>query len=339
MTLDRVIEKYAKTVKSDVFVRYEKDFADKMLSALSKNYLKALHEPSLVQVVEGIVNSVQYLNAKGPRLLFELTTKSIFIHGNKSQVQFNYYGKSTNSVELGDLIFILSVVYNGTKYLEKLTINQFKKDKRKSRSISWNISNKKQLYLLSRFPTFRGVRGLIPKKEYDLPNYSGCLGSYGLIHKPGDFAFVSATRLDSFMGCRKTLKFKELSNLIDIRFNRIPDCCPIFYPTFRHILGNCHISYDVYKFIDEYLRASVGEPVFAKIGLDNSQARTLLHDLLTAVKTKAKRAKSKRMLNFVESFRKFPYPDKGENRSNEDIDFDPEGGGIGIIHTTIDLIE
>lgn len=339
MSIDRVIEKYAKTVKSDVFVKYEKDFANKMLSALSKNYLKGKDEPSLVRVVEDIVNSVQYLNAKGQRLPFELTTKSIFIHGNKSQVQFSYYGKSTNSVELGDLIFILSVVHNGKKYFEKLTINQFKKDKRKSRIISWNISNKEQLYLLSRFPTFRGVRGLIPKREYDLPNYSGCLGSYGLIHKPGDFAFVSATRLSSFMGCRKTLKFKELNNLIGVRSNGIPDCCPTFCPTFWPILGNCHISFDVYQFIDEYLRANVGEPVFAEIGLDNSQARTLLHDLLTALKIKAKREKSKKMLDFVKSFRKFPYADKEKNQSNENIDFNPEGGGIGIIHTTIDLIE
>ena len=339
MSLERVIEKYVKTVKSDVFVRYEKDFANKMLSALSKNYLKGKDEPSLVHVVEDIVNSLQSLNAKDQRLLFELTTKSIFIHGNKSQVHFSYYGKSANSVELGDLIFILSVIHNGKKFLEKLTINQFKKDKRKSRTISWNVSNKKQLYLLSRFPTFRGVRGLIPNREYDLPNYSGCLGSYGLLHKPGDFAFVSATRLDSFMRGRETLKSKELNYLIDIRSNGIPDCCPIFCPTLRLILGNCHISYDVYRFIDEYLRASIGEPVFSKIGLDNSQARTLLHDLLTAVKTKAKREGSRKMLNLVESFRKFPYADKGKNQYNDDIDFDPEGGGIGIIHTTIDLIE
>jgi hypothetical protein len=95
----------------------------------------------------------------------------------------------------------------------------------------------------------------------------------------------------------------------------------------------------VYEFIDEYLRANVGEPVFAETGLNNSQARTLLHNLLTAVKIKAKREGSKRMLNFVESFRNFPYVDKGKNQSNEDVDFDPEGGGIGIIHTTIDLME
>ena len=96
------------------------------------------------------------------------------------------------------MIFIVSVYFQGKKYFEKLTINQFKKANKTS---SWSIKNKEQLFLLSRFPVFRGIQGsIIDEKNYAIPNYSGCLGSYGFLYKPGDFAFVSATKLDSYVG-------------------------------------------------------------------------------------------------------------------------------------------
>jgi len=339
MSISQVLEKYKEATTSDTFAKYEKGFSDKIVSALSKGYVQQLCEPCLVRIVEDVVNSVRSFNDKGQRPYFELSTKSIFIHGNKSHVRFKYYGNWIDSIELGDLIFIISIVYQSKKYFEKITINQFKRDKNKPKSTSWGITNKKQLYFLSRFPAFEGVKGLIPKKTYYLPNHSGCLGSYGLLHKPGDFAFVSATRLNYFIGDRTTLKMTELYNLVDVRVRHpFQWWGEIFYPWIGFILGNCHFSNDVFSFVHDYLRASIGEPVFTRIGVGNPQVRLFLDDLMSAIKSKGKREKSEKMQDFVNEFRKFSYVDIEDlGRHNRDGDFD--GGGIGIIHTTIDLGE
>jgi len=319
MSIEKALQKYIDVVKSDGFVEYEKKFADRIISALSKGYIRGLHETLLVK---DIVNSVSDFEKVSHQPYFKLFTKSIFIHGQKSLVQFNYYGKRTNSIELGDLIFIISIVYNKRKYFEKVTINQFKKDKSKSRSIVWNITNNKQLYLLSRFPAFIGVKGLVPKRNCYLPNYSGCLGSYGLLHKPGNFVFVSATRLDSFMGDKKTLKRKELYDLVNARIRHLIHWHNFLYPAGRYIFNNCHFSNDVFNFVHEYLRMNIGELVSTKIGMDNPQARNFIDELKSIIESKAKKEKS-----------------KGQDRFNERVDIGFEDGGIGIIHTTIDLIE
>jgi len=340
ISINRIIEKYLEAMRSEVFTDYGKEFSQKIISSLSQGYLQGRKEPPLVQIIESIVNSVHDFNVKNHKTRFKLSTKAIFIHGNKSHVQFNYYENRTKPIELGDLIFIISVVYNNKKYFEKITINQFKRDKRKSKNISWSITNKEQLYLLSRFPTFIGVRGLIPKKDYDLPNYSGCLGSYGFLYKPGDFAFVSATRLDSFIGDRKTIKMRETYNLVNGRENHLFSWYPVFWETVWHIFGNCHFSHNVFNFVHEYLRMNIGEPVFSKIGIDNPRARDFLHELMLAIEYKARKEKSPEMLNFVKEFRRFSYVDsEGQNQSNEEVDFDYDGGEIGIIHTSIDLGE
>lgn len=344
MSIGRALEKYRDVIRSDVFVKYEKQLADKIVSALSKGYVQGLHEPPLVKVVENVIEGVGDFDEKSRRPYFRLSTKSIFIHGNKSQVQFKYYGNWVNSIELGDLVFIISVVYNGKKHFEKITINQFKKEKSRSKSVSWSITNKKQLYLLSRFPPFRGVRGLIPKKTCYLPNNSGCLGSYGLLYKPGDFAFISATRLDCFMGDRKTLKMTELHDLINTTVKHPFYWCEVFCPLDWHILGNCHFSNDVFSFVHEYLRANIGEPALSKIGVDNPQVRIFLDKLMSVIESRARKEKSKekskKMLNFVNAFREFPYLDtEKRNRFNKSAGFDDDRGGIGIIHTTIDLGE
>lgn len=227
MSIKKAMNKYIETIKSDAFTRFEKEFARRMTSALSRGYLQKLHETPLVKIVKNVVNSVDKLTDGNQN--FKLSTKSVFIHGNKSQVEFDYYGRKEQT-ELGDLIFIISVVFNDKKYFEKFTINQFKKDKGR-RSVSWRI-DKEQLYLLSRFPAFRGVKGFVPKKNFDLPNYSGCLGSYGLLFKPGDFAFISATELDSFIGYRSSLKLNELYLIHETEkypFSHFPYFYPRFY--------------------------------------------------------------------------------------------------------------
>jgi hypothetical protein len=320
--------------RSDLFAEYQKDFAKHLTSALSREYLKG--EVKSVRTIEKFVNSVHSLKKRGMGVYgmpFELLTNSIFIHGNKSQVEFDYYGQKNGSIELGDLIFISTVVFERKKYFEKMTINQFKIDSKRKRAIYWTINNKKQLYLLSRFPTFRPVRGIIPRKEYNLPNQSGCLGSYGLLYRPGDFAFISATRLDSLIGSQRTIRQDELSEHFSGSGRCSLACCPV--------LGDCHLCLDLYSFTNHYLRLNIGEPVFAKEGSYNRQAKSLFNDLIVALQRAAKKEKpDQRIIRFLEFFRRFPYTDDSEQDTfTKNSDSPINNGGIGIIHTTIMLGE
>jgi len=363
MSTERMLEKYIQLIESDGFARYEKDFAQRITSALSKGYIQTLNETPMVRIVENVVNDLHDLTTpmRNDRPYPQLCTRAVFIHGDKSQVEFDYYGESAQR-ELGDMVFIISVVFNGQKYFEKLTINQYKKDKKRSKGIIWSIDNKKQLYLLSRFPTFRGIKGsLIPIKDFSLVNYSGCLGSFGLLYRPGDFAFVSAGKLDSFIGSRKSLKIGELyhfiseteKHLIPPFLHTCPDIEVILYLMHRfnmpdvfrwylalNLFRNYHYAHNVFEFAHRYLTVGIGEPVYMKLGIHSPQARNFLREFLSAVGSKAKQENLENVLNFVRGFFEYGYAgDEGESGFTRDMRSDFGGGGMGIIHTTINLGE
>jgi len=357
MPIDEVVEKYLQLINTEHFAKYEKDFAYKVQMGLNEGYNRGFYEPAMVSVIEGIVNKLNGLSISANR--FKISTKSIFIHGNKSQVEFEYYGQRVQR-ELGDLVFILSVIYNGKKYFEKFTISQFKKD---DDSLRWNISNKEQLYLLSRFPSFRGTRGsIVPMREFNLPNFSGCLGSFNLLFRPGDFVFVSAPQLESFIGNRKSINIINVSKLLEppssyftypIPFDwphieeffyfwrklwRHGMPIPFFPPYFIGILGFSRSASNIHDFVDKYLRGYIGELTYSDIGVYNTPAFDFLHELFSAIMRKAQKEKKTEFMNFVNEFFEHPYGgNKGGMR--EGIEFDYEGGGIGIIYTSINLGE
>jgi hypothetical protein len=366
MNIEKLVKKYAEIMESDAFVRYEKDFANKIISELSVCYERRLGEPDMVKIVESVINGCKNLTSKNNQPYFEVSTNAIFIHGYpKSGVKFYYYGQQT-SVELGDIIFIASIIYNGRIYVEKFTISQFKKDTKSTRSISWDIGNRKQLYLLSRFPKFSGVEGsIVPKeKDFSLPNYSGCLGSYGLLYAPGDFAFVSGTRLDSYLSNRRKISGDDLFSIGErrdvININKwyprwhkwvdMIDVCKYFcgpycnvcflsFP-FNLFLGNCHFSMNVYDFVIKYLRLCIGEPTVAEIGKRNLQARNFLIELMSMLRAKAIKENLTDLRNFTEGFFKYHNDTNEEiNTHRENIESEARGGGIGIIYTTINLGE
>ena len=345
MITESAMKKYISMVRSNVFIEYEKEFAQRISFALSKGYLQKQRENQLVQTVEDVVNSLQNLPRDNHRVGFKLSTKAVFIHGTKSQVEFDYYGQTTQR-ELGDLVFIISIFYKGKKFFEKLTINQFKRSKEKAywyfnkKDKNGKHPDKEQLYFLSRFPTFKGVKGLIPKKDFNLPNYSGCLGSYGLLYKPGDFASVSATDIDSFIGHRNSLKMSDLYNL---SYETEKHSCPYFtwydffcfHPSVLpcNLFSNYHYAHNVFDFAHKYLTVGIGEPIFMEIGMDNSQVRNFLHELLSAVRIKARGKQD--ILDFI----KRVVGGERESDFREETKFDFEGGGIGMVHTIIDLGE
>lgn len=361
MPIDEVVEKYLQLIKTEHFVKYEKDFAYKVQIGLNEGYKRGFYESTMVSVIEGIVNKLNGLSVSVNR--FRISTKGIFIHGprrgTETRVEFEYYDQKVTT-ELGDLIFIMSVIYNGRKYFEKFTISQFKKDNDRLR---WDLSNKEQIYLLSRFPSFRGIKGsIIPTREFSLPNYFGCLGSFNLLFRPGDFVFVSTSQLESFVGNRKSIDIINISKLWEPPSYYFPYpepfdwpyieellhlwhkvyrhrmFIPFFPPYFIGILGFSRYASNVHEFVDKYLRGCIGELTYSDIVVYNQPAFDFLRELLSAIMIKAQKEKRSEVINFVNEFFGHPY---GGNKGGirEGIEFDYEGVGIGIIYTSINLGE
>ena len=371
MSTEEVIEKYIQLIETERFSKYEKDFAHKMQMGLYEGYQRGAYEPEMVSDVEAIINNVNGLSVSANR--FRISTNGIFIHGNKSHVEFEYFDSKTQR-ELGDLIFITSVIYNNRKYFEKFTITQFK---RSTKRPEWYFNkkdrndkypDKEQLYLLARFPTFKGAKGsIIPMREYDISNYSNCLGSYGLLYKPGDFAFASAKIVEAFLGNSKNISiehillstdfyaplmfcpyhhfhFRDLEELFYIwhklcrHYFRKPFFpYPVFPNNFLPVIGNSIRSSNVHEFTEKYLRSLIGELVFAHEFFYNQPLFQFLQDFMMAIRRKAQTERNDRILNFVKSFCQHGY---GEGQRGEGFgEFDYEGGGIGIIHTFINLGE
>ena len=344
--------KYFQLVKTEGFAKYAKDFADRVQKVLCEGYEQKLNEP---EIVEKITNNLNGLSTSFNKV--QISTKGIFIHGNRSQVEFEYYGKKEQG-ELGDLILILSVIYKGRKCFEKFTISQFKKDNDKLR---WDLSNRKQVYLLSSFPPFRGIKGsIIPMKTFNLPNYSGCLGSFNLLFRPGDFVFVSAPLLERLVGNRKSIDIVNISKFLEppcyyfhypIPFDllHIEDLSYLWRKLCRHgmpisffppyvigILGFSCSASNIHEFVDKYLRGNIGELTYSDIGNYNAPAFDFLRELLSAIMKKAQKEEKTEFTDFINEFFKYPYSGQ-EGGIKEGVEFDYEGGGIGIIYTSIDL--
>jgi hypothetical protein len=329
------LSQFGEIIGYESFAKYQKEFAHKMTSSLSKDFLKGSKETKLAHTIENLVNSVHdhHERGKGPGgSWFELVTKSIFIHGNKSHVQFDFYGITSEPVELGDIIFMCSVIFRGKKYFEKLTITQLKMQRRKKGPIAWRIDNEKQLFLLSRFPQFSVIRGIIPKKTYNLQNISACLGSYGLLFRPGDFTLVSATMLDAILGQGKTVTQSKLTS----HYWGLQKGSSLCYPVF----DDCLFSPNVYIFADRFLKLNIGELVFSSLGIYNRQGRVFVKDLFGELRRRMLKTREPKLTEFMRHLESFPYADENDvGRDNDNPDIEANDGGIGIVHTTINLGE
>jgi len=367
MSISEVMRKYLDVVTNTEFTHFEKEFAGKLAKVLSSGYQKKAEETELVELIEKLTNKVDNLAKDGMDPFFRLATSSIFIHGYKSQVKFDYYG-NTRQRELGDLIFVISVIYKNTKWFERLTVCQFKRDhlKRSKNGVKWTIDNKEQLYLLSKFPVFMGVPGsMIRNIEHALPNYSECLGSYGLLHTPGDFCFVSAQDLDTLLAGRQTVKRNELLNLKDasLGFWQLLTQSWLFDKVGRHFLfdlyehpgfnpvwpygifGNYHLAQNTFDFAHKYLSVGIGEPTVLGRGIANIEARALLRDIMSAIRSRAIKEGQSEWEEFTNRFFVHKYADdKGLDSSySENVSYNDDRGsptgGFGIINTVIDLGE
>lgn len=330
MSCMQVVQQFEALRQTNDFVQYEKDFADSLVSSLVK--WSAAGEVPTVKALDDMINN-QKLKKNGLTLgstRYDLETNSVFIHGKKSLVQFNYPGNIKDPVELGDLLLICTLVYGGKRYFERMTIVQFKMENARQNIFSWTVDNDKQLYLLSRFPTFTSVEGILSKGiNYNLRNTSDCLGSYGLLQTNGDFVFISGITLDGILGKRNTIRKNEMhSQRNSICYNGL-------------LFDNCLLCLNTHIFAVDYLGLNIGEFTVSCGSLSNLQARNFLGRILASLEYRIKRGRgTPNISQLLSSFSRFPYSDGlfgGENfQSDQDFTDD---NGIGIIHTTINVGE
>lgn len=371
--LFEALKKYIMLVQREEYLEFRNAFANKIETAIADNYQQA--EPEIVRKIVNEVNKVNGISLSKDGIT--ISTSSFYFHGSKSQVKFKYYGKESKK-ELGDIIFILSVIFKGEKYYEKCSIAQVKKASPNKPQISWNI-DKEQLYLLSKFPTFEGVKGLVPKEKFSLPNYSGDLGSYNFVFQPGDFIYASASLLEGLIKSTKSLSLSKLIRLNEYAcgpcllhnafnnedifyfFDKYYGCfkkkysghsmsCRFCFFGCKGILGFCHFSKDIYDFIDKYLRGCIGEPVFFYKGFYNLNANSFLKKMFGEINKWATNIGDQRAKEFVLQLKKCPGEEdflgdvaKKENNGgyegSKNNDSREKEGGFGIIYTSIDLGE
>ena len=343
--LEGIIE-FAKASRSDAFVSDEKKVCSALQGALAAVYLDEGNE---VQLVERTIDALNSNHGRHFRL------ESMFIHGNRSRVAFDYYGKVAKK-ELGDLLVVSTLTNRGTPILQKLTIVQAKRDTTKP--YAWGI-DKEQLFFLSNWPEFKGVMGMFPKRELTIPDYSGCLGSYYLYREPGDFVFVSAKALEKSLGSRKRITFDELlatqaetgdaysqpgsplafpsmhSEEVFMffeeyyhRFMRRGLMPPFGFPWGNNtslVLRNVHFGKNINDAIGHFSRLNVGEPVFA----DDSAlpVNDFAYRLLNTVIRYVVRTERGRLGQLIEFNADAPF--------FEEVNLD--GISIGVVHTITEV--
>lgn len=282
--IESLIE-FSKISNSDSFISEEKQISNSIQNILAEVYLNDGDE---IQLVEKTIEALNVSRSHHIKL------ESMFIHGNRSQIKFQYYGKSAQK-ELGDLILVSTLTRRGKPILQKLTIIQAKRDTTKPGS--WGI-DKEQLFFLSNWPIFSGVKGIFPKKNLTIPDFSGCLGSYYLYREPGDIVFISARELENLLGSKKRISLddimksytenskhqnnsfgfspltglhpKELYHLSREYFYIMEELGHFPHPYMTYtgnnlpILQNVCICKNIFDGIRNFARLNIGEPVFSK---------------------------------------------------------------------------
>jgi len=333
-----VLSKFSDFVRKEKFTEYKNSLSVELLKAIIGSYNQK--EPQIVKSIVGVFNGMPKNES-----INEIQHNAIFIHARRvkfdyydnlqDNIQFNNSSKKTER-ELGDAIFILSICFNGKKYFEKFTISQFKKDDQKQKNSRWVI-DQAQLYLLSRFPEFCGGKESIFPNNYNLSNEYGCLGSYNLLYKPGDFIYLTAPILEGVLGGQKSIgidKVMQYGTQIDkIKIKKFypfflfpycrclmcfdEECLNHLYHNFN-VLGYNYYSANVYEFIDNYLRGNIGELCYTPIGKYNESAADFIYDLLENIKNSKDSNGSEIGKTFYNIFYKYPYVYSRGSKGNTD---------------------
>lgn len=384
LAMNDLFERFFGFITSHDFFKFYVDLSNLIFENLNSGLANNLREPEIVKSLVCAFNkSIKIKNSK-------IKTYGIFLHGRKSMVQFNYYGRDIQK-ELGDMLFLLTVVFNKRILFEKCSISQFKKSSNGIKRF-WKI-DEQQLYLLSRFPEFEGVSGLLKDKKLKLNNGFGSLGSYILLYSPGDFTYVTAPILETLLGGKSCIKHRDFSLLcvspcylssfcfmpnISALINCIEDCFDYSKYRFFELLIRCRerCGYSRYRkcfyscfpplfsmnyahtyndFLYCYLTGKIGEIIMFDGFVINTIVKTMIENIFNMVKKICEQSQGSMqffgssnqntndIIENIEGYLKnVSYDNNGEGGDGDYDkwnDFDPEGGGFGIIHTIINLGE
>ncbi len=320
---------------NNVFIQYCKDFADKVSETINAGYKSGKKEPDIVEDVSDTINSVNEIAGtyrKGTK--FSLKTKAAFIHGYRSQVKFKVSGCEKRR-ELGDIVLISTLAWKRKIAMQRITFNQVKKD-RESKKAYWEIPSD-QLYLLTKFPSFTGVKGsLFAGKTFNMISKTGCLGSYGFLTYPNDFGFLSSPILDLILSGRTSVRKRDLVALYPL----IPGQNCFFNSVYPP--RSIHYAQNLFDFVRYFCNIMIGEYVCC-CNYSNDRVKGILDaiiDYLDALSSSASENKSLKAL--VTSLKSLDYVYSDEFTAGDLFDGsridrglsgdNPENGGLAVIH-------
>lgn len=330
----RFLKRFEDIAHKVEFIKEQKAMAAAVQSALAQGYLDDGSEIDLVR------STIQALN-RTPGSFFHV--ESLFIHGGRSQVQFDYFGKTAKK-EVGDLILISTLTFQGSPILQRMTIVQAKKDSSKTKP-SWAI-DPEQLHLLSTWPVFQGIRGIFSGSNTMVVDHSGCMGSYILFRAPGDAVFVAAPLLGSFMQGKKRMTGDELALLHSTMEQRHhfsfgvnslgvfrcfndPDFCLLPFLHFSgKLLQNQLLVANVYEMVNHLALLNIGDFIFS--GFPEIKVNTDAYQLLAGIIAYLARVHG----DEVREMKLFQYMSRNQEQGRE---WNMKGVGIGIIHSITDL--
>lgn len=320
---------------NDVFIQYCKDFADKVSETINTGYKSGKKEPKIVKEVIDTINKVKGIpGIYGKGKKFSLETKAAFIHGYRSQVKFNVSGCEKRR-ELGDIVFISTLAWKRKIAVQRITFNQVKKDS-ESRKAYWEIPSD-QLYLLTNFPSFTGVKGSIfAGKTFNLISKTGCLGSYGFLTYPNDFGFLSSPILDLILSGRTSVRKRDLVALYPL----IPGQNCFFNSVYPP--RSIHYAQNLFDFVRYFCNIMIGEYVCC-CNYINDPIKGILDmiiNYLNALSSSASESESLKAL--VTSLKYFDYMYSDLFSTGDSLDGsgtdrglpgdNPENGGLAVIH-------
>ncbi|MBI4977151.1 MAG: hypothetical protein HZC28_06685 [Spirochaetes bacterium] len=322
----RFFEKYEELLQKADFIKLCKRLSFQLNGVLGRD----LNEVESVKQWVDIFNRTPHLNIPG----YEISFNSVFIHGFNhsdkgsypSGVEFDYLNNLTEKRELADIIFTTSFYENNNKILEKISFNQAKWGAIKRTTSSWEI-DKEQLFLLTNFPRFSGANGsLIPNTDFNIEDFSRCLGSYGLMTTE-NFIYLSARNLQQLIGGKKTINLNDFKSIPSI--NAHPD-----YHRYYHYIPSIFsktFCNNTYEFITDYLSGRIGEVIIG-VFLQNDSARFLFHNILSAIKNLTNSQDFTR--DFTEFLNKYGDFNENDNLTNVEYKFSEN---LGIVQLKIKI--
>ncbi len=292
----RLFERFMTLAADDGFLRFQNQLTEGLYDSLTQGYTVNEGEVALVKRMVASLNGQSYS---------DIHIYTSMLHGTRSYVEFKHMDKPVTK-ELGDMAVITLVTSGNERLFQRLSIIQNKKE----RSGKWHIDTE-QLYLLKNFPTLSGSKGIFRNcTDVIFRNYSGCLGSFGLLLSPGEMILASAPLVTEFLRDKNILDYSEIALITKQGFiasatessahfwplaTRFPPedwfyLMEKFYHRFGFpypttyagsgFLGNVHFTRDLYDFVRNWTQINLGEITFAHDRVLNQTADQFANRLI-----------------------------------------------------------